>query len=80
MDSDDAVKIVRIDDHYVIKREFDGAWQNTVWIRPLGGLWSVSRRIDSAGTRADNLEMAVEGGVQCSREALNRYRPGESQS
>lgn len=78
MDSDDAAKILKVNDHvYVIKREFDGAWQDTVWIRPVGGAWGVARTSDSLGTPADSLEKAIDDGIHRSREALNRYRPGD---
>jgi len=54
---------------FIIRRFFDGAWQNAVWIFPVSDVWSVSRKSDSLGIRADDLPSAIDKGVVLSREA-----------
>lgn len=59
---------------YVVRRHFDGAWQDVAWVRSIGSAWGVARELDSLGTPAENLQAGIELGVLKSREALNRYR------
>ncbi|WP_146079353.1 MULTISPECIES: hypothetical protein [unclassified Rathayibacter] len=57
-------------DLFVVQRFFDGTWQDTVWVRRLGGSWRVSREPNSIGIHAPDLASAVEAGLARSGEAL----------
>jgi hypothetical protein len=55
---------------FVIRRFFDGAWQDTVWVRQVGVGWGVSRALGVLGTPADDLPAAIAEGIIRSREAV----------
>lgn len=54
----------------IVRRYFDGSWQDTVWIRQIGGDWGVARELGAMGTRAPDLLTAISNGIQRSREAI----------
>lgn len=57
---------------FVIRRHFDGSWQDTVWVRQIGVGWGVSRELGAMGTIANDLVSAIEVGIVRSREALKQ--------
>lgn len=62
---------------FVIRRFFDGAWQDTAWVRQVGLGWGVSRELGSLGTPAEDLSAAVAEGIVLSRQAI-RSAPSSS--
>lgn len=62
------------DDVFVIRRFFDGAWQDTVWVRRVGVGWGFSRAIGVLGTPADDLLAAIAEGIIRSRAAVRNLR------
>jgi len=71
LDNGGNVQVHRSEDTvFIVRRYFDGAWQNTVWIRKVGLAWGVSRELGVLGTPVDNLLSAVGEGVIRSREAI----------
>lgn len=57
----------------IVRRFFDGSWQNTVWIRQIDGDWGVARELGAVGTRMPDLSAAVSEGILRSREALKKH-------
>jgi hypothetical protein len=63
---------------FVIRRFFDGAWQNTVWVRQGDIGWGVSREVGTLGTPAEDLLAAITAGIIRSREAVGGAPPAPS--
>lgn len=73
LDNGAKIRVHRAEDAvFIIRRYFDGAWQNTVWIREVGVGWGVSRELGVMGTPVDTLLSAIDEGVIRSREAIRQ--------
>lgn len=79
-DEGSRVKVQRAKDGvYVIRRFFDGSWQDAAWVRQVDVGWGISRELGTFGTPAEDLSAAITEGIVRSREAIRRAPSSSSE-
>lgn len=54
---------------FVVRRNFEGGWQQTAWVHKSGDGWRVSRQAHVVGDYKEELDAAIRMGIELSRPA-----------